>query len=122
MNPFFQAANVHRNFQVAAKVHTSLTVMIAKRTGRDGYGKPSYGPDVPWRCEVEEQVQRVKTMNGIEVVHSTVVYVLGNPGVTVDDRVTLPDGSTPPVLGSERYSDLKGTPMEKIVLGNNDAM
>jgi hypothetical protein len=71
----------------------------------DKYNNFSYGPSVAVPCYVARTNKRVLDVRGRELV-STVQVFLGLPElkVTVNDRITLPDGARPAiiqVLGSE---------------------
>lgn len=98
------------------------TVQIAPLSSRDEYGAPTYGPNVSRRARVLEALEKVVDDDGREVMATTLVWVApdptaGLPVVSVRDRVTLPDGSTPPLLRVERVSDEDGPHHLKIYLG-----
>lgn len=74
------------------------TVTIAPWRSRDAYGKPSYGPNATYPARVETDIKTVRTPDGQERTSNTTILIAGGPSVSLKDRLTLPDGSTPPIV------------------------
>lgn len=77
------------------------TVTYEAVASRDEYGKPAtYSAAVSYRARVSYTTRRViNRANGQDAVSSTTVWLNGNiPSMQPDDRITLPDGSTPKIL------------------------
>jgi hypothetical protein len=85
------------------------------RTGLDEYSRPTYGAATAVRCRVVGRTKLVLDTNGQEVVSTTVVYCDGNPGISPEDRVTLPDGSQPVILRVESYPDETGQVYQQVL-------
>ena len=58
---------------------------------------------------VGEGEHKVIDSAGAEAVASGKVYVPGNPAVTLYSKVTLPDGTQPPVIAVDRVGDQLGS-------------
>lgn len=99
----------------------SSTVLVAQRTGMDGFGSPVFGPDVPYRAHIVGKQQVVRRLNGEgvseEVVSSTTVYLATTAAMRPGSRVTLSTGDAgsteadvrqPPLLASIRRFDQSG--------------
>jgi len=80
---------------------------------RDLYGAPTYGPKGTFACRIESTNKKVYARTRTdpayaERVAATRIYLASAPLVTVDDRVTLPDGSQPVILSVEANGDERG--------------
>lgn len=89
------------------------TVSIQDVSSRDKYGKRSYGTAASYRARVREKLERIMNLEGREDWAKTKVWIAPNadgtlPTLTTDSKVTLPDGSTPPILAIERIPDEDG--------------
>jgi hypothetical protein len=98
------------------------SVTVEHITGRDQYGKPVYADPVVYpNCRVVYRNTRVSTTRGEAVGHSTVAagYVIFGDVVdlSIDDRITLPDGKQPPILSIESPSDERGAVYTKAFFG-----
>ena len=88
-----------------------LTVRIAVEpwTGQNVYGDATYGTSVSMPARISKKPKLVRADDGRETVAGSIAWV--DPAfVTIGpkDRVTLPDGSTPPVLSIDRIPDERG--------------
>lgn len=96
------------------------TVKVSTRTGHDNYGKATFAATTTnYRCRVLEKPGYVRGPEAEEIAYRHVVWArsTGAVSITASDRVTMPDGSVPPVVGVERYSDDDGPNHVKIFLG-----
>lgn len=93
------------------------TVNIAPYASRDSFGKPSYGADVAHRARVVYKNIHIRASDGSEKVARGVVYLGSAVVVSPEDRVTLPDTTTPPVLACNNYSDDVGAHHTQIYFG-----
>ena len=87
------------------------TVTIEPFTGRDGYGVPTYGPEVAYRARVVGRVRLVRNAQGQDVASMHTVYLAASPVIAPEDRLTLPDEyvpRTPPILAVSRVPDERG--------------
>lgn len=93
------------------------TVTVEPFAGRDGYGAPSYGAPVQYRARVVYRPNLVHAPDGKEVVARGTVWLATSDAVSTEDRLTLPDGSTPRVVAVERYTDASGVHHVKVAFG-----
>ena len=90
------------------KYLASDIVQIEKRTGIDGYGQPIYAAAQDFKCRVVKRPKKVVSSTGEEKVSNTSVYFFETIGAGPEDRVTLPDGTQPPILTVESSPDRTG--------------
>ena len=92
------------------------TVTHAEFAGRstDGYGAPIYGTPANFRARVLENPHLVTTREGAEVMARGVVWVATATTIGPEDQITLPDGTTPPIVAVDRVSDQDGTHHMKV--------
>jgi len=91
------------------------TVTIEPFTGVNTYGEPQYGDSVQYSAFVQRKTKLVRDRMGQEVVSSAQVYLDGSVDVSIQDRITLPDGSQPVILSIEALPDETGSIHHKVV-------
>ena len=87
------------------------TVVYQAAATRDAYGKvATYAAAVNYRARVTYSHKRVTSRaTGQDVVSSTQVWIIGIiPALNVDDRITLPDGTTPLIVSWDMSTDEVG--------------
>lgn len=84
------------------------TVIWRALTGRDDFGKPTYGAGTSLSARVVRKNKLIRDTNGDEVVSSAQAHINGNSDIAPDDQVELPDGDTPHILSVERFPDETG--------------
>lgn len=93
-------------------------------TGRDAYGKPTYGASTSYPVHMVYKQQRVAAFSrtfkgeGADMVSSAQAIILGLPSIKYDDKLTLPDGTTPVILSVERHVDEVGDAYVKVLFGS----
>ncbi len=96
-------------------------IIYEKMLTRDIYGKPvTYDYPTTYRARVAGTMRRVPSRipGGQDVIATTSVWVLGViDGLKLDDRITLPDGTMPPILSFDHVSDETGDHHTKILFG-----
>lgn len=92
------------------------TVTIAHKTGQDQYGAPTWGVATSWQARVESMVKMVRDANGLQAVSQSQVYLAGVAGTGIRDKVTLPNGTSPPILSVLTMPDETGNSYEVIYL------
>lgn len=75
---------------------------------RDSYGVPVYGPAVEYRGRLTQKTRYVRTKDGSTVQSSQEWVGQPIPTMSVEDRVTLADGSRPIVLNVTTYKNEYG--------------
>ncbi len=98
------------------------TITIEPVTGRDEYSARTFGTATSHRARVTTQVLRVLDFNGNINLSQTVVWVAPTPDaiptdVLADARITLPDGTQPPLLSAAVVSDEDGPHHLKLMFG-----
>ena len=92
--------------------HKSLTAFST-----DGYATEVWSTGVSYAARVVGKQTLVKTFEGTEELATTVVYVKTSSTFGASDQITLPDGSTPPLLAAETYPDETGVHHAKLMFG-----
>ena len=92
-------------------------VTIAPFVSRDSYGVPTYGSGVSYKCRIGHSSKWVRKSDGSIVVASAAVWIEGSPEITPQAKLTLPNGSTPPIISVDRFFDDRGAHHVKIYLG-----
>lgn len=96
------------------------TIKISTRGSHNNYGEPSFGASTTnYRARILEKPGYLRTGESESIEYSHIVWArsTGATSITASDRVTMPDGSKPPVLRVERYGDEDGENHVKIYMG-----
>jgi hypothetical protein len=93
------------------------TVSHAPFVSRDEFGAPTYGASTDYRARVIYKPTHVRGPAANIVLAKGVVWIAGTPGIQSEDRITLPDGTTPPILAVARIPDENGAHHEKAFFG-----
>jgi hypothetical protein len=86
------------------------TVLVAPYTGQDGYGTPTYGTPVATPCRVEYRTQVFTNAQGQERVSRALLFFDGTVTLTLRDKLTLEDGTSPAIERLDRWKTPQGTP------------
>ncbi len=101
------------------------TVTIAAVSATDAFGDRTYAAAITYDARVLEEQKIVTDFRGREVTSVHVVWVAphltsGLPNLTPEAQITLPDGSTPPMLSYSVVPDEDGDHHAKIWLGGSN--
>lgn len=89
---------------------STLTVTRLSGVSTDGYGIPTYSTSaLSRRCRVTEKQTLVRTIEGTQEIAKTVVWCRSTSTFSPSDKITLPDGTVPPLLAVEEYRDESGS-------------
>ena len=94
------------------------SVTISTRSGHSNYGEPAWstsGSTYRARVVLKPAFLRGRTNEVIEA--SGFVWIASTANIDLSDRITLPDGTSPPIVGLERYPDEEGTFFHRVTLG-----
>jgi hypothetical protein len=93
-------AIVRRAVAKANTITASLQVEVTHeaRTGQDTYGAPTFAAAVARPAIVERKQKLIRDTNGQERLSQHKVTFLQPVTLDVRDRITLPDGTTGPIL------------------------
>ncbi len=97
------------------------TIRVSTRTSHNNYGEPSYAASTAtYRCRIVQKPEFIRTAADevIEVSHTIWARSTGATTITVDDRITLPDGTQPQIMAVWRYPDTDGIHHTKLLLGH----
>lgn len=85
------------------------TITYEPYTGRDPIGGgPSYGSPIEVKCRWVRKMRYVANKDGATIMSSSFVRTPPFGEFDVQSRITLPDGSTPPILSFETSPDENG--------------
>lgn len=73
----------------------------------DAYGQAVYGDAAHIACRTASRTRMIRDASGKEVVSTSTTWIEPN-GVTVRDKITLPDGSSPKILQVQNFPDETG--------------
>jgi hypothetical protein len=90
-------------------------VRIESHMGSDLYTKPSLGNPVEVVARVVYEEQKTTNEAGQEIIARGHIHLGGVFGITTKHRVTLPDGSQPPIVRVQKYPDELGDDHEVIL-------
>lgn len=107
---------VRTGVKIANSVTDSLqsTVSFERCTGTDGFGAKTYAAAVSLKAIVDWKQQQVRTPEGqLTVTRASVLFLdtaalvtaTGGNGVSDEDRITLADGTTGPILDMAGFID-----------------
>lgn len=98
------------------------SISVAAVASKDAYGKRTWGsPSTISNCRVQTGDHKILDSLGQEKVANGRIYVPGAPTLTLNDKITLPDGSSPPILSIERFGDENGSHHSVIHYGSVSA-
>lgn len=101
-----------------ALMPNSVTVSSLSGFSTDGYGQPTYSTGgSTYRARVVQEQTLVRSFEGVEELATTTVWVASTSTFGPIDRVTLPDGSAPPLLAVETFRDEAGVTHSKLLFG-----
>lgn len=93
------------------------TVLIAPFTGMDQYGARTFGPDAPYQARVNNKTHFIHVGTPQQVqAKGTAIMACITP-VSVNDRITMPDGSNPLILDVNQENDEVGALYTRLDLG-----
>lgn len=107
---------LRKGVAIADKVTKPLqgTVMFRRDLGNDEYGQPTLADAVPMRAIVDWKQKQLRTATGVLSVSRAVVMFLdinemvaatAGEGISDTDQITLPDGTTGPILDMSGFID-----------------
>lgn len=84
------------------------TVIVAPYTGQNGDGEPTHGAGVSYPARVEGRIRYVATRDGADRIAVRRVYLGTTASINVKDKITLPDGTSPPIIAVSPVDDEEG--------------
>lgn len=84
------------------------TATFANPTGYNVHGKPTAGTAVSFKCHISRNQRQVFTPEGVAVLQGGSIQMDDIYDIREEAILTLPDGSTPKILGIKTFFDEKG--------------
>ena len=121
---------IHSGVRIANAVTKPLQALVSYErctsTKADAYGKKTYASAVQLRAVVDWKAQSLRTQAGdLTVCKASVMFLdaaavslaTGGKGISDDDRISMPDGTTGPILDLRGFMDAgTGQPIATEVL------
>lgn len=82
--------------------YLTRTVTIEPATGRTRQGQTTYGLAVTYPARIAGKVQQIRAATGEDRVSVQQITIEGGPPISPFDRLTLPDGTRPPLLAVQQ--------------------
>lgn len=94
------------------------TIRVSTRSGHTNYGAPIFAATAStYRARIVDKPGFVRSNAGEDVAFRTVAWLASTAPLTIDDRFTLPDGTSPPAVALERFPDQNGAYHVKLFFG-----
>lgn len=94
------------------------TVVVYEMSGLDKYGKRGHAlTGSIYSARVQPTSRMTRDAQGREVAVVGDIYICGAPAVTTDHKISLPDGSTPVILGVRVVNDEAGPHHTVVMVG-----
>jgi hypothetical protein len=85
------------------------TITIYSYSGFDAYGNPSVSTaGTTYAAFVLQTVKSIRDKSGVDKVSNSQVYLDGAVTPSIEDKITLPDGTSPIILAVQRFPDFNG--------------
>jgi hypothetical protein len=91
------------------------TVTIEPYAGLTDTVEYTYGTGVEYAARTEKRETAIRSATGEVVISHCIVYISGASTVTPKDRITLPDGTKPPILQVDDVRNVDGSARMKVV-------
>ena len=85
------------------------TIQLERFVSYSGGGTPTYDDPEVVKGNIVGETKAVRTLEGEEATSTITAFLSGTWGdVDYKDRITLPDGRQPPILGIQRHYNEHG--------------
>ena len=94
-------------------------VTVFPKSSMDAYGKFTFSTTgTSTRCRVMETGRVVKSADGRDVYEVGTIIFYGNPAITPDSKIVLPNGSSPLIWSVQAHNDEVGANHITVSFGN----
>lgn len=93
------------------------TIEHAPAAGFNANGEAAHGAPTPYRARVLYRARLVRDRNGKQTVSRGEVWIASPLHVGLQDKIVLPDGTTPNILAAELLTDEAGPSHAHIYFG-----
>lgn len=95
------------------------TITVATQASRAADGHVTYSTATStYRCRIVKANQNIRGADGTWVMVGWIAWVASTGYLSVQDKYTLPDGTSPPVLAIETITDEDGPHHNKVFFGS----
>ena len=84
------------------------TCTVATRASLSGYAVPSFNAATSFKCRWVEKRANVVDSQGQTVAQRGLLWVMSTAAIDPTSKVTLPDGTAPPIIAADAFSDESG--------------
>ncbi len=91
------------------------TVTVQPQSGNNAAGEPTFGDAITIRCRIQGTIKEIRAADGLTRMSSALVILDGVYGIEPQDKLTLPDGTTPVILSVNQNNDGAGSLYEEIL-------
>lgn len=98
--------------------YLNQTVTLEPYASTNAYGEKTYGEGASVAARVDYKQKEVRANSGgASELHISTAQVMleGDQSVSLNDRITLPDGTKPPIIAIEKTPDVSGTIVMQVV-------
>src|SRR5512133_1321077 len=92
--------------------YAKQSVVVLARSGFDQYGSPTFPSTTAastYAALVIPKIQSIRTRNGVDKISTSQIYLSGNTTISIEDKITLPDATTPLILAVQKYPAFDGS-------------
>ena len=88
---------------------TGQTATVATRASLSGYGVPAFSASAStYNCRWVEKRGTVRGPNGETIPQRGILWVMSTAVIAPTSKITLPDGTAPPILEVDAFPDEVG--------------
>lgn len=85
-------------------------VVVNAYSGFDQYANPTWSTTAStYTALIVQKVKAVRDRAGVEKVSNVQIYLSGNTTINIEDKITLPDATTPLIIAVQKYPGFSGT-------------
>lgn len=90
-------------------------LLVSTQTGVDAYGKRSVGTAVAYPCRLVYEDRLVRKSDGRDITETGRAIINGNPNITNNSVIELPDGTHPVITSIDQITDEFGVAHHVVV-------
>ena len=92
--------------------YANQSLVVQAFSTHDQYGNPTVATTTAastYDALIVHKATAKRDRNGVERVSTTQIFLSGNTTISIDDRLTLPDGSHPLIIAVQKYPNFTGS-------------
>jgi hypothetical protein len=91
------------------------TILVSAQASVDAYGKRTLSTAVSYDCRLVYEDRLVRKSDGRDITETGRAIVNGNPAITNNSVIQLPDGTTPVITSIDQITDEFGVAHHVVV-------